>query len=144
MDTIESNTGFDGRTFLTEEEWRTYLRRKPVRYIDKKRDKVCGMCGKPEGDRNPLQNAHRISFGLGLIYLALTPDFLDGDDNIVTAHRKQCNAKAELNPEQAMVLLLKLGITELPAFLPQSVHDQWAASTHDWRAGGDGKTVGFP
>ena len=125
MATIEFNIGFDGRMFLTEEEWRTYVRRKPVRFIDKKRDEVCQVCGRLAGDRDPLQNAHRISFGLGVICLALTPDFLDDDANIVTAHRKGCNAKAELGPGQAMALLRKLGVTDLPAFLPQFVHELW-------------------
>jgi hypothetical protein len=129
MATIEFNIGFDGRMFLTEEEWRTYVRRKPVRFIDKERDGVCQVCGKPADESNPLQNAHRISFGLGVIYLALTPDFLDDDDNIVTAHRKGCNAKAELGLGQAMALLRKLGVADLPAFLPQSVHDMWLGRT---------------
>jgi hypothetical protein len=29
---IPINIGFDGRMFLTKEEWDTYRRRKPVRY----------------------------------------------------------------------------------------------------------------
>jgi hypothetical protein len=136
MTTIESNIGFDGRTFLSEGEWRTYLRRRPVRFIDKKKDGACRICGKPGDEENPLQNAHRISFGIGVIYLALTPDFLDGDTNIVTAHRKPCNGNAELELGGTTVLFRELGVTDLPAFLPRSVHEEWAACGHDASAGG--------
>ena len=44
---VKCNIGFDGRRFLTEEEWRTYLRRKPVRYIRKAVSEACEVCGKP-------------------------------------------------------------------------------------------------
>lgn len=120
-----SNLGFNGRKFLTEEEWQTYKRRKPVRYIRKGLMNVCEICGLPVKENDPFQNAHRIGFDLGIIHLALTPEFLDGNANIVTAHRTSCNKKAELNIEQAMALLLASGETEIPAFLPEKTQEIW-------------------
>lgn len=126
---IHCNLGFDGRVFLTEEEWRTYLRRKAVRYIHKAKAARCDVCGEGAADANPLQNAHRIPFDLGIVQLALTPDFLDGDANIVTAHRTACNKRAELNLEGSMRFLRSLGVTELPAFLPQEIRSLWGDVT---------------
>jgi hypothetical protein len=120
------NTGFDGRTFLTESEWRTYCRRKPVRYIRKGKEAVCRVCGKPATTDNPFQNAHVISFDIGVIDLALTPDFLDSDANIVTAHRLACNKATELDLRGSMTHLRSLGIRDLPAFLPNYIHDMWS------------------
>jgi hypothetical protein len=71
----KSNVGFDGRVFLTEAEWRTYLRRKPVRYIHKTKAPACQVCGQGPEDDNPFQNAHKIGFDMGIVQLALTPDF---------------------------------------------------------------------
>ena len=119
------NQGFDGRAFLTEAEWRTYLRRKPVRYIRKLLASKCDVCGQGAEDNNPLQNVHRIAFDLGIVQLALTPDFLDNDSNIATAHRRACNKRAELNLEDSMRFLRSLGVVELPAFLPQEVRSLW-------------------
>ena len=119
------NLGFDGRTFLFEEEWRTYRRRKPVRYIRKPFTHECEVCGHCVERDNPFQNAHRIGFDLGIVHLALTPEFLDGDTNIVTAHRKLCNKKAELDIQGAMKLLMNQGETSLPSFLPEETHAIW-------------------
>jgi hypothetical protein len=69
MKKIVRNTGFDGRTFLTESEWLTYCRRKPVRYIRKAKEAVCRICRKPGTPDNPFQNAHIISFDIGVIDL---------------------------------------------------------------------------
>ena len=120
------NIGFDGRTFLTEDEWRTYLRRKPVRYIRKSKTSTCEVCGQSPDEGNPFQSAHKISFDTGLVELALTPDFLDSDSNIATAHRTACNKRAELNLENSMRHLRALGIRELPSFLPEEVRSLWA------------------
>lgn len=57
--------GFDGRVFLTEAEHETYMRRMPVRYVKHKEEAVCCVCGLPGTATNPLENAHRIPFGLG-------------------------------------------------------------------------------
>lgn len=122
---ISYNHGFDGRTFLTESEWQTYCRRKPVRFIKKSREKICHVCGNPGTSSNPLQNAHVIGFGAGIIDLALTPDFLDSDNNIVTAHRISCNRTTELNIRNSMLHLKTLGITELPEYLPDYIREMW-------------------
>ena len=71
---VKRNTGFDRRIFLTAAEWDTFCRRKPVRYIRKSKERVCQVCGLPATPGNPLQNAHIISFDVGVIDLALTPD----------------------------------------------------------------------
>ena len=123
---IDCNLGFANRIFLTEAEWRTYLRRKPVRYISKAKAVKCEVCGQDPDNGNPFQNAHRIGFDLGIVQLALTPDFLDYGDNIATAHRSKCNKEAELNLEKSMRFLHSLDITELPAFLPQEIRALWA------------------
>lgn len=122
---VPCNLGFDGRTFLTEAEWRTYLRRKPVRYIRKELSGVCEICGKPPQEDNPFQNAHRIGFDLGIVRLALTPEFLDGDKNIQTAHRSTCNKSAEVDLERAMRFLMEQGVTDLPDYLPAEIRQMW-------------------
>lgn len=119
------NIGFDGRTFLTEAEWLTYLRRKPVRYIKKEKAAICEVCGEPPNGEDTLQNAHKIGFDLGVIRLALTPEFLDKHENISTAHKKKCNRKVELDIEDAIRQLMTSGITSLPEFLPKESHDHW-------------------
>lgn len=125
MMTGRCNLGFDGRQFLLEAEWLTYRRRKPVRYIRKKKTQQCEVCGKPETIDNPFQNAHLIGFDVGVIDLALTPDYLDSDENIVTAHRKTCNRTSELDLLRSMRRLKTLGIKELPGFLPASIQEMW-------------------
>jgi hypothetical protein len=87
VEIVKCNLGFDGRRFLSEAEWRTYLRRKPVRYIRQPTAPVCAVCGEPAASGNPLQNAHKISFDLGIVYLALTPEFLDGENRIISSVR---------------------------------------------------------
>ena len=114
------NLGFDGRIFLTESEWRTYLRRMPVRYIKKTKQAVCEICGRAPDDGNELQNAHKIGFGIGIAEFAFTPDFLDGDHNIVTAHKRICNRKAELSFDEIKKHLEDIGVMELPDFLPKA------------------------
>jgi hypothetical protein len=134
MAKIPRNSGFDGRMFLTEAEWRTFCRRMPVRYIRKKKEAACQVCGNPESLDNPFQNAHVISFNIGVIDLALTPDFLDSDDNIATAHRIACNKATELDLRASMAHLMSLKVQGLPAFLPDFIHELWhevAAQSND-------------
>jgi len=91
--------GFDGRIFLTECEHDTYCRRLPVRYAAKNlgvKLGICSVCGRPATKENPLQAAHRIPFGAGIINFWLTPDWLDGPHNLVWAHKLTCNKKAEI------------------------------------------------
>jgi hypothetical protein len=130
------NLGFDGRQFLLEAEWTTYRRRKPVRYIRKPKKGKCEVCGRPGTADNPLQNAHRIGFDVGVIDLALTPEYLDSDENIVTAHRTTCNRTSELDLAGSMKRLNGLGVRELPAFLPDAVHEAWRKVTGPGCGGG--------
>ena len=109
-------SGFDGRIFLTEAEYQTYLRRMPVRYIRKKHAPVCAVCGLPGTTDNPLQHSHLIGFHRGITRFGLTPDYLDGHNNIVSAHRTTCNAKAEMSDAEVLTHLEGLGLT-LPAYL---------------------------
>jgi hypothetical protein len=117
----QRNIGFDGRVFLTASEWQTYIRRKPVRYVRRAKAQICAVCGEPAGVDNPLQNAHVIAFDMGVIELALTPEFLDSATNIFTAHRRACNRAAELDVGGAVAYLRRLGIAEVPGFLSPSI-----------------------
>lgn len=94
-------SGFDNRIFLTEEEYNTYSRRMPVRYIKHKKQALCCVCGEKGSTDKPLENAHVIGFRYGILELKLTPDFLDRPENIKTAHRGRCNAAVELDVQSA-------------------------------------------
>ena len=86
---------------------------------------VCEVCGKPGSTENPLQNAHIIGFDVGVIDLGLSPDFLDSDQNIKTAHRSTCNKQTELDLQGSMDRLRELGEKELPQYLPAWIHEAW-------------------
>ena len=122
---------FEGRTFLTEEEWRTYRRRPPEKYprLGKQPAKVCQVCQKPPTEENPLQYAHRIPARHGVWDLALTPEFLELREHMVWAHRKECNKSVELDFMNALEYLRehlrKLGKGDLPSFLPEEVRKAW-------------------
>ena len=109
-------SGFEGRTFLEKAEYETYMRRMPVRYISKKHEGVCAVCGLPGTTDNPLQHSHRIGFHQGIKRFGLTPDFLDSRSNIRSAHRKQCNAKVEMSDIEVLAFLQGLGLS-LPDYL---------------------------
>jgi hypothetical protein len=126
MSRIQRNIGFSGRMFLDEPEWLTYCRRKPVRYIRTAKATVCQVCSLPGSSVNPLQNAHIVGFDVGVIDLGLTPEFLDSDKNIVTAHRRTCNKQSELDLTASMARLRQLGVQELPKYLPATIHEAWA------------------
>ena len=91
--------GFEGRVVLTDAEHETYMRRMPVRYVKHKKALVCCVCGLPGTATNPLENAHRIPFCLGVRKFKLTPDYLDSTENIVTAHLAVCNKSCELSED---------------------------------------------
>ena len=94
---------FDGRKFLTDAEWETYQRRAPVRYAyrtAKAKPDTCEICGLAWTPENPPQAAHRIPFGTGVRIYRLTPDWLDSSENLIWAHRKACNKKAEWSSAQ--------------------------------------------
>jgi hypothetical protein len=126
MSRIERNIGFGGRMFLDEAEWLTYCRRKPVRYIRRPKATACQVCGESGSSENPLQSAHRIGFDVGVIDLGLTPEFLDSDENVVTAHRRTCNKKSELDLQDSMERLRDLGVKELPKYLPAVIQEAWS------------------
>jgi hypothetical protein len=111
--------------FLEESEWRTYCRRKPVRYIRTAKAVACQNCGRPGSEKNPLQNAHIIGFDLAVIELGLTPDYLDSNQNIVTACRRQCNKSSELDLQGSMQRLRSLGVKKLSSYLPATILDFW-------------------
>lgn len=106
---------FDERIWLTDAEWITYLRRPPVRYPSVRKDVIdrdgplCTHCGSSDETTQPLQMAHRIGFNQGVAKFGLTPDFLDGADNIVLAHRGACNNHMELTDVDAAYHLERLG-----------------------------------
>ena len=122
---MKNNIGFDDRIFLTKEEWETYIRRMPVRYIRKRKREICQICGKPPSKNNSFELSHIIGFKIGIVSFGLTPDFLDKDENIVSAHKRKCNSKAELTIEDACKRLRSLGINKLPKFLPDETHTIW-------------------
>lgn len=121
------NQGFGERIFLTKEEWQTYCRRKPVRYIKKAKDNLCCVCGECATTQNPFQNAHIIGFDVGIIDLGLTPDFLDSAENIKTAHRNVCNKKAECSLQDALNILKAKGVQDLPSYLSENIKNLWLA-----------------
>jgi len=125
MEKIDTNIGFNGKIFLTKEQWDTYRKRMPVRYISKKKKTLCEICGKQSEKNNPIQNAHKIGFRLGILYLGLTPEYVDKDENIVSAHKTKCNKSAELDLESSCRQLKNAGISELPNYLPSFVHSIW-------------------
>ena len=107
MQDDNSSGAFDGRVFLLDHEWATYLRRLPVRYIRRKHTELCHRCGLPASPDNPLQHSHLIPFVSGIRTHRLTPDFLDSEHNIVSAHRKVCNKGVELQHDQILEMLAK-------------------------------------
>jgi hypothetical protein len=117
--------GFDGRIFLTKEEWQTYRRRKPVRYV---RDRVksvpraCEVCGNTGNEKNPIQAAHRVPFTLGVIIFGFTPDWLDRPENLAWACRTKCNKQLEWDSEKIKLYLQDRGYV-LPSYLGSSKCD---------------------
>jgi hypothetical protein len=75
-----------------------------------------------------LQSAHIIGFDIGVIDLGLTPEFLDSEKNIVTAHRRLCNKQSELDLTASMARLRELRVQELPKWLPAAIHEAWAGA----------------
>ena len=130
---IERNKGFDDRIFLTAAEWDTFCRRKPVRYIHKRKEPVCQVCGLPATPNDPLQNAHIISFDVGVIDLALTPDSLDSDANIVSASESlQQGVGTGFAPiDDPSSFAGNSGIAKVPSFLHSGVVDP--ESSDSWR-----------
>lgn len=100
------------------------FKKKACKILKKEKNTVCIVCGLSESDDLPMQNAHVIGLDMGIIDLGLTPDFLDSDSNIVTAHRGVCNQDCELNLYDAMVKLKSLGLS-IPQYLPDEIQRLW-------------------
>lgn len=70
----------------------------PVRYARQsagpKPDR-CQWCSKPETRDNPLQVAHRVPYKAGVL-AGLHPTWLNRSENLIWAHRRECNKAAEL------------------------------------------------
>lgn len=88
----------------------------PVRYIRREHSELCEVCGKAAGENNPLQHSHKIGFLLGVREFGLTPDYLDSDANIVSAHKRICNSKAEWSINQVSDYFLNMGI-KIPNYI---------------------------
>lgn len=113
---------FDEEIFLKEEQWLTYIEEgMPVRYIRKDKNNLCNICGLLATKDNPLQNAHIIPFQHGVRRFGLRPKFLNHHLNIITAHRKICNRKAELNDNQIESFLFSRGLV-----IPDYIRSQYA------------------
>lgn len=96
--------GFKGRVWLTVCEWETFRRRVAVRFpqhlrkaLEERDGLRCVVCGLDEQDGRPrLQLAHRVPFKIGVVDWGLTPDWLDGKENLGLAHVGACNDRFEL------------------------------------------------
>ena len=118
--------GFNGRIFLTREEHATYLRRMPVRFVRHKKEEVCSVCGEPEKEDNRFENSHVIPFRIGVVALALTPDFLDEKENIRTAHKRKCNRAVELSLDNCVAEVVRRTERVRPPWFPsKDVRDVW-------------------
>ncbi len=62
---------------------------------------------------------------MGIVFLGLAPDFLDKNENIITAHKKCCNSFAELSLEDSCRRLKTIGVTKLPSYLPKNSLKCW-------------------
>lgn len=110
--------GYGGRAWLSLTEWETYRRRVAVRYPQKTRAQVvardgefCSICGgDDDSGTRPIQLAHRVPFKLGVVDWGLSPDWLDGLENLCLAHRGACNDEAELKTAQIPAHLRGLGL----------------------------------
>lgn len=121
---LRINNGFAGQIWLTDEQWDTYRRVPPVRYVRHKlvtsnnSDSIvqCFSCGKTDSIKN-LQVAHLIGHSAGIVDWGLTPDWLESPDNLVFTHPGQCNNNVALSPEGIVERLstLNLDINNSPA-----------------------------
>jgi len=92
------------RKYLTDIELEVFQRwGVPVRYIrGKQKSRIlkrdgnkCVVCGATKG----LTMAHLIPYRKGILTGKFTPEYLNRDENIVTACRKVCNNKVEKSVE---------------------------------------------
>lgn len=72
----------------------------------------CSTCDETCEDLlRPIELAHRIPFKVGVVDWGLTPDWLDGVDNLCLAHRGACNDRAELVADAIPARLRHLGLS---------------------------------
>ena len=91
----------------------------------KEKKELCEICGEPSSKDNPFESSHIIGFKIGIVSFGLTPDFLDRDENIVSAHKRLCNSEAEITAQDVCKRLKSLGIEKLPDFLPNETLVEW-------------------
>lgn len=104
---LKIKNGFGNRVWLTSEQWETYRRCAPVRYVRKalekalkKKDKnVCAVCHE-KSDPISLTASHIIPFQAGIVDWGLTPDWLNSISNLKLAHKKTCNKAVSLSPNE--------------------------------------------
>jgi hypothetical protein len=119
--------GFDGRRFLTKPEWEAYCRHRPAHRTSRRslHVEVCYVCGETASVERPFQFAHRIGFLQGILLFGLTPDYVDRQENLVTAHRGACNDAAELTLEEVVKVLRADGVETLPDHLLGRIKLLW-------------------
>lgn len=74
------------------------------------------LCKKPPTKDNPLEHSHKIPFLKGVREFGFTPDYLDGPDNIVSAHKRKCNKHVEMDNKEILKWIKKQGL-RLPSFI---------------------------
>jgi hypothetical protein len=67
---------------------------------------------------NPVQAAHRIPFGLGVVNYGFTPDWLDRQENLGWACRSKCNSSLEWDSQKIVSYLDESSLT-LPLYLDE-------------------------
>ena len=109
---LKNNNKFDGRVWLTTDEWQTYRRTPPVRYVGSAlpTTDTCSLCGQPFSITNPLTVAHRVPFSSGVIDWGLTPEWLNQAENLRATHRAVCNKHAELSDDEIALYLYDIGL----------------------------------
>ena len=137
--------GYGDRVFLTKQEWEAYWKRTPVRYLFnvKINGGKCFLgkdCSTKNGRRKVrLEKAHRIPFREGVLFLGLTPDFLNRKRNIVRACKGSCNNRCVLTPQGCLEQLKKWldqdrkatpnTPNNLPCFVPEIYRKEWQKLT---------------
>jgi hypothetical protein len=123
---IKSNTGFNGRTFLTEYEWNTYQKCLPETLIRKMKYPLSCECStNVDGESSSnFKKSHKIKFNMGIIQLGLTPDFLDASLNVNVSHKNRIHPPIlqKINLKDAIEILInEYKIDELPEYLPINI-----------------------
>jgi len=119
--------------FLSEDDWRALDKWKVrcgnseafKRDVPKSPETVCGFCGLPESESNPLEAAHRIP-AKAVRKFGLSPAFTSRAENFMWAHEKDCNRSVEYNDRQiARILINQYGVTAIPSYLSKDTLALW-------------------